>query len=65
MRQERSPEQDETLCLRLAQALVLAKVEGQHRYVLRATRGGLETRQDLLLGPGVSVNIPFVDGHSG
>jgi len=39
---------DEGLCLRLAQALVLAKVEGQHRYLLRATRGGLETRQDLL-----------------
>jgi CRISPR-associated protein Cas1 len=39
---------DESVCLRLARALVLAKVEGQHRYLLRATRGGVDTRQDLL-----------------
>jgi CRISPR-associated protein Cas1 len=38
---------DEALCLRLTRALVLAKVEGQHRYLLRATRGGKEVRQDL------------------
>src|SRR5207249_435541 len=30
---------DETVCLRLTRALVLAKIEGQHRYLLRATRG--------------------------
>jgi CRISPR-associated protein Cas1 len=39
---------DEATCLRLAKALVHAKIEGQHRYLLRATRGGSETRQDLL-----------------
>jgi CRISPR-associated protein Cas1 len=39
---------DEAACLRLAKALVHAKIEGQHRYLLRATRGGSDTRQDLL-----------------
>jgi CRISPR-associated protein Cas1 len=39
---------DDALCLRLARTLVLAKVVGQHRYLLRATRGGKDTRQDLL-----------------
>jgi CRISPR-associated protein Cas1 len=39
---------DEATCLRLAKALVHAKVEGQHRYLLRATRGGTATRQDLV-----------------
>jgi CRISPR-associated protein Cas1 len=39
---------DEATCLRLAQALVHARVEGQHRYLLRATRGGADARQDLL-----------------
>jgi CRISPR-associated protein Cas1 len=39
---------DEETCLRLARALVLAKVEGQHRYLLRATRGDEETRDPLL-----------------
>ena len=39
---------DEATCLRLAKALVHAKIEGQHRYLLRATRGGSETREDLL-----------------
>src|SRR5439155_11293582 len=39
---------DEATCLRLAQALVLARVEGQHRYLLRATRGGSDTREPLL-----------------
>jgi CRISPR-associated protein Cas1 len=38
---------DEATCLRLARALVLAKVEGQHRYLLRATRGEEDARQDL------------------
>jgi CRISP-associated protein Cas1 len=39
---------DEATCLRLARALVHAKVEGQHRYILRATRGGSSVRDDLL-----------------
>ncbi len=30
---------DEAACLRLARALVRAKIEGQHRYLLRASRG--------------------------
>jgi CRISPR-associated protein Cas1 len=38
----------EATCLRLARALVLAKVEGQHRYLLRATRGQEAMRQPLL-----------------
>jgi CRISP-associated protein Cas1 len=32
-------------CLRLAKALVQAKVEGQYKYLLRATRGDDDTRQ--------------------
>jgi CRISPR-associated protein Cas1 len=39
---------DEPTCLRLAKALVHARVEGQHRYLLRASRGGKEVRGDLL-----------------
>jgi CRISPR-associated protein Cas1 len=39
---------DEATCLRLARALVLAKVEGQHRYLLRATRGDPAARRDSL-----------------
>jgi CRISPR-associated protein Cas1 len=39
---------DEPTCLRLARALTLAKVEGQHRYLLRATRGGDAVRQQLV-----------------
>jgi CRISPR-associated protein Cas1 len=39
---------DEATCLRLARALVLAKVEGQHRYLLRATRGESENRRELV-----------------
>lgn len=39
---------DEATCLKLARALVHAKVEGQHRYLLRASRGGKDVRQDLL-----------------
>jgi CRISPR-associated protein Cas1 len=38
---------DEATCLRLAKALVLAKVEGQHRYLLRGTRGNDEARQEV------------------
>lgn len=36
---------DEGTCLRLAKALVAAKVEGQYKYLLRATRGDDDTRQ--------------------
>lgn len=39
---------DETTCLRLAKALTHAKIEGQHRYLLRASRGGNDVRQDIL-----------------
>ena len=39
---------DEATCLRLAKALVHAKIEGQYRYLLRTTRGGSDTRQNLL-----------------
>jgi CRISPR-associated protein Cas1 len=38
---------DEATCLRLAQALVLARVEGQHRYLLRASRGESADRENL------------------
>src|SRR5262249_49648180 len=36
---------DEATCLRLAKVLVLAKVEGQHRYLLRASRGDDAVRE--------------------
>lgn len=36
---------DETTCLRLAKALAAAKVEGQHRYLLRGSRGDDSTRE--------------------
>ncbi|HEV8464630.1 MAG TPA: CRISPR-associated endonuclease Cas1, partial [Pseudolabrys sp.] len=62
-------------CLRLAKALAHAKVEGQHRYLLRASRGGSDVRQDIL-GPLESIQdalrkIPNVSdrdslrGHEG
>jgi CRISPR-associated protein Cas1 len=38
---------DEATCLRLAKALVHAKIEGQHRYLLRASRGEETVRQDV------------------
>lgn len=38
---------DEATCLRLAKALAHAKIEGQHRYLLRASRGEKETREDI------------------
>jgi CRISPR-associated protein Cas1 len=38
---------DEATCVRLARALVLAKIEGEHRYLLRATRADQESRRDL------------------
>ncbi len=37
---------DDAVCLRLAKTLVHARVEGQHRYLLRATRGGEEARAE-------------------
>ena len=39
---------DESTCLRLAKSLAHAKIEGQHRYLLRASRGGSTVRQDIL-----------------
>jgi CRISPR-associated protein Cas1 len=41
---------DDANCLRLAQALVHARVEGQHRYLLRASRGD-EALRGQILGP--------------
>jgi CRISPR-associated protein Cas1 len=38
---------DEATCLRLARQLVLAKVEGQHRYLLRASRGDEPLRESI------------------
>jgi CRISPR-associated protein Cas1 len=38
---------DEATCLRLAGQLVLAKIEGQHRYLLRASRGDSALRETL------------------
>ncbi|HEX8204036.1 MAG TPA: type I-MYXAN CRISPR-associated endonuclease Cas1 [Isosphaeraceae bacterium] len=37
---------DEATCLRLAQALARAKIEGQHRYLLRSSRGDAAERAD-------------------
>ncbi len=39
---------DEGTCLRLAKALAHAKVEGQHRYLLRASRGDQNARDAML-----------------
>jgi CRISPR-associated protein Cas1 len=39
---------DESTCLRLARALVLAKVESQHRYLLRGSRGDQQERDGML-----------------
>lgn len=39
---------DPTTCLRLARQLVRARIEGQHRYLLRATRGGTDARTAIL-----------------
>jgi CRISPR-associated protein Cas1 len=38
---------DEATCLRLAKSLAAAKVEGQYRYLLRASRGDESTRTEL------------------
>jgi CRISPR-associated protein Cas1 len=39
---------DEETCLRLARALARGKIEGQHRYLLRASRGTEELRDAML-----------------
>jgi CRISPR-associated protein Cas1 len=39
---------DEANCLRLAKALARAKIEGQHRYLLRASRGEARARDEML-----------------
>ncbi len=39
---------DEPTCLQLARSVVLAKVEGQHRYLLRATREDVDLRKSIL-----------------
>lgn len=39
---------DEATCLRLARALARGKIEAQHRYLLRASRGSPELREALL-----------------
>ncbi len=39
---------DEATCLRLAKALARAKIEGQHRYLLRASRGESQDRDAML-----------------
>lgn len=41
---------DEVICMRLTKQLVRAKLQGQHRYLLRATRGpdGAKDRGDIL-----------------
>jgi CRISPR-associated protein Cas1 len=38
---------DEATCLRLTRQLALAKVEGQYRYLMRASRGDDEARADI------------------
>ncbi|MBX6312320.1 MAG: type I-MYXAN CRISPR-associated endonuclease Cas1 [Isosphaeraceae bacterium] len=39
---------DEATCLRLARALARAKIESQHRYLLRGSRGDAPTREAML-----------------
>src|SRR5262245_1328304 len=64
---------DEATCLRLAQALVRARVEGQHRYLLRATRGEgreglgphLAALQEALRGAGSAGDRDSLRGHEG
>ena len=47
IRQYRALADNEVACLRLARTLAHAKVEGQHRYLLRATRGVNQHRDSL------------------
>jgi CRISPR-associated protein Cas1 len=66
---------DEATCLRLARVLVLAKVEAQHRYLLRATRGPNSTRtsivphlnalQESLRGAAQATDRDSLRGHEG
>jgi CRISPR-associated protein Cas1 len=66
---------DEATRLRLARALVLAKVEGQHRYLLRASRGDDALRQRLqpclfglqeaLRSAAAAPNADALRGHEG
>jgi CRISPR-associated protein Cas1 len=39
---------DESTCLRLAKALARAKIDGQHRYLLRGSRGDERARDEML-----------------
>jgi CRISP-associated protein Cas1 len=39
---------DEPTCLRLAKALARAKIEGQHRYLLRGSRSDEQAREEML-----------------
>lgn len=39
---------EEATCLRLTRALASAKIEGQHRYLLRASRGDPDSRRQVL-----------------
>ena len=48
LRQYRALMADEATCLRLAKALAHAKVEGQHRYLLRGSRGDAASRDSML-----------------
>jgi CRISPR-associated protein Cas1 len=65
---------DEAVCLELARRLVQARVEGQHRYLLRATRGGstrdglhstLATIQEGLRGSLTAGDRDSLRGHEG
>jgi CRISPR-associated protein Cas1 len=66
---------DESVCLRLTKSLVHARVEGQHRYLLRATRGGEEARagfesdfvgiHNALRSVSEAVNRDSLRGHEG
>jgi CRISPR-associated protein Cas1 len=66
---------EEATCLRLARALALAKVEGQHRYLLRASRGddgarrqilpALNGLQDALAAIGHAADRDSLRGHEG
>jgi len=66
---------DEATCLRLARAVVRAKVAGQHRYLLRATRGDSGSRrrclpelsgmQDALRAAATASNRDSLRGHEG
>lgn len=66
---------DSAICLRLAKQLVGAKVEGQHRYLLRATRGNTDARtaveqhlkviSDHLATLDRAANVDTLRGHEG